>query len=406
MPEVWLSTQKAAAQAQLDQLASSPVFSGAPRLVKFLRYVVDAQLNGEGGELNQMRIAVDVMGRGGDFDPALDSLVRVEVGRLRSKLREYYATDGQDDPVRFALPKGRYSPDVSFAEARTQAAPTGDARGQSIRFLRMPDRTSIAYSICGAGYPVLKAANWFSHLEFDLISPVWSQWWLELSRRYQLIRYDERGSGMSDWDVDDFSVEAWVDDLEQVANAVGPGKFALLGISQGAAVAIAYAVRRPERVSHLILYGGCIRGMAKRAQGPEEIEQLKVLRELMRVGWGQNLPAFRKIFASLFAPEATREQVEAFDVLQSVSTSPQNAVRFFDAFGEIDVVDLASQVSVPTLVLHSRHDMMVPMTQGRLMASTIPGAKLVSLESTNHILSETEPAWQIFLDEVDRFLEQ
>ena len=254
--------------------------------------------------------------------------------------------------------------------------------------------------------PLLKAANWFSHLEYDLISPVWRHWWLELSRRYQLIRYDERGCGLSDWDVDEFSIEAWVNDLECVADAAGPEKFALLGISQGAAVAVTYAVRHPERVSHLIIYGGCAQGMKKRARTPAHLEQVLVLRDLLRVGWGQDLPAFRKIFASLFAPEATREQVEAFDALQRVSTSPQNAVRFFDAFSEFDVVELASEVRVPTLVLHSRHDMMVPMAQGRLFASSIPGAKLVSLESSNHILAETETPWQNFLDEVDRFLGQ
>lgn len=400
MQSKWTNKRRDAVGVQLDALEGSSVFANAPRLMRFLRYLVQAQMDGQGGELNQNRIAIDVMERD-DFDPSSDSLVRVEAGRLRSKLRDYYATDGRTDAIRFDLPKGRYSPDVMFASETvgSQGTPT-----QELRFLKTRDDITLAYSISGDGYPLLKAANWLSHLEFDLLSPVWRHWWAELSRRYRLIRYDERGCGLSDWEVGEFGVEPWVEDLEAVADAVGDEKFALLGISQGAAVAISYAVRHPERVSHLILYGGFAQGRLKRDPKPEQIEEVNLLRELMSVGWGQDRSPFRKVFASFFVPDAKPEQIEAFDALQRASTSPENAVRFFDAFNEIDVVEIASQVRVPTLVLHARHEIEMPVSQGRLLASTIPGARFVPLESGNHILGAEEPAWNQFLDNVDRFI--
>jgi pimeloyl-ACP methyl ester carboxylesterase len=387
-------------ESELDSIERSVVFSNAPRLMKLLRYLVAAQLSGHGGELNQTRIAIEVMERGADFDPYADSLVRVEAGRLRGKLREYYATEGQDDPVRIELPKGRYSPNLLFNTGKASVA----GPVQQIRFLKTADNTTLAYATSGRGYPLVKAANWLSHLEFDRVSPVWRHWWSELSHRYRLIRYDERGCGLSDWEVDEFSVETWVADLESVIEAADVGRFALLGISQGAAVAISYAVRHPERVSHLILYGGFAQGRLKRNASPELEEEAILLKNLMRVGWGQENAAFRRTFASLFVPDATREEMDAFDALQRASTSPANAEKFMDAFNKVDVVDLAAQVSVPTLVMHARHEVEIPMAQARLLASTIPGARLVPLESRNHIIGESEPAWQQFLAELTRFL--
>ena len=400
MSGAFTGKERELAETQLDAVEKSSVFSGAPRLMKLLRYLVDSQLNGQGGELNQGRIAMEVMDRGADFDPSVDSLVRVEAGRLRSKLRDYYAAEGRDDAVRFDLPKGRYNPNIVFEGG----AAAVDPPFQQIRFLKTADDTTLAYSTAGSGYPLVKAANWLSHLEFDLVSPVWRHWWSELSRRYRLIRYDERGCGLSDWDVDEFSVEAWVDDLESVAKAAGVERFALLGISQGASVAISYAVRHPEKVSHLILYGGFAQGRLKRGSPPGLEEEAMLLKNLIRVGWGQENPAFRKIFASLFVPDATAEQIEAFDALQRASTSPGNAERFIEAFNNIDVVEQAKQVRVPTLVMHARHELEIPMAQGRLLASTIPGARFVPLESRNHIIGGSESAWGQFLQELARFL--
>jgi pimeloyl-ACP methyl ester carboxylesterase len=275
---------------------------------------------------------------------------------------------------------------------------------QKIRFLRTPDRTTLAWAEIGDGPPLVKAANWLSHLEHDLVNPVWRHWWTELSQRTRLIRYDERGCGLSDWDVEDFHVDAWVQDLESVVEAAEVDPFVLLGISQGAAVAIDYAVRHPERVRHLILYGGFAQGRLKRNPTPAQIDEAETLRTLVRLGWGQDNPAFRKTFASLFAPDASHAQIEAFDALQRASTSPANAEQFFQAFNNIDVLDLAAQVTVPTTVLHARDELEIPFSQGRLLATTIPNARLVTLDSRNHILGESEPAWQEFLKEIDGIL--
>jgi pimeloyl-ACP methyl ester carboxylesterase len=383
---------------QLAVLAKSTTFAAAPQLANLLAYLVAAELNDTSHKLNQTSIAMDVLGRRADFDAATDAIVRVEAGRLRTKLREYYAAEGAGDQIRFDVPKGRYSPKIHLGVPQLPAAV------QQVRFLKTADDTTLAYATSGCGYPIVKAANWLSHLEFDLVSPVWRHWWSELSQRYRLIRYDERGCGLSDWAVDEFSVQAWVADLESVVEAAGVERFALLGISQGAAVAISYAVRHPERVSHLILYGGFAQGRLKRNASPELEEEAILLKNLMRVGWGQENAAFRRTFASLFVPDATREQIDAFDALQRASTSPANAERFMDAFNNVDVVDLAAQVRVPTLVMHARHELEIPMAQARLLASTIPGARLVPLESRNHIIGESEPAWQQFLVALGRFL--
>jgi pimeloyl-ACP methyl ester carboxylesterase len=377
---------------QLAVLANSAAFAGAPQLANLLAYLVAAELNGTSHELNQTRIAMDVLGRRADFDAATDAIVRVEAGRLRTKLREYYAAEGAEDQVRFEVPKGRYSPKIHIGIPSPSAAP------QQIRFLKSPDGTSLAYSVSGKGMQLVKAANWLSHLEFDHQSPVWLHWWRELSARYQLIRYDERGCGLSEWDAK-FSFESWLEDLEAVIDRAVAGSFALLGISQGAAVAIAYAVKHPEKVTHLILYGGFAQGHLTWSE-----EVVNTVRGLIRIGWGSNHPIFRKVFASLFLPEGTPEQFDSFDALQRVSTSPENAEKFFATFYSLDVLELASRVNVPTLVLHAKEDLMVAVTQSRLLATTIPNARLVLLESRSHILGEAEPAWTRFLQEVDTFL--
>lgn len=405
MVKTWSSQQISKIEAHLDAIAQSDGFANAPRLMSLLRYLVDCEVRGEGSSINQTRIALEVMGRGSAFDPSVDSSVRVEAGRLRSKLREYYATEEQSDAVQLLLPKGRYNPEIRVDAPQPSTDDGECAPVQEVRFLKTSDSTTIAYASSGQGPTLLKAANWLSHLEFDLVSPVWRHWWRDLSRRYRLIRYDERGCGLSDWDVERFDVDAWVADLEAVAATLDDQPFALLGISQGAAVAISYAVRHPERVSHLILYGGFAQGRLKRSTSAEQVEETALLRSMMRVGWGQQHSAFRKIFASYFVPDASLEQIDAFDALQRASTSPENAVRFFDAFNEVDVLDLASKVRVPTLVLHARNEVEIPMEQGRLLAATIPGARLVSLESGNHILGEGEPAWADFLAELERFVE-
>lgn len=274
---------------------------------------------------------------------------------------------------------------------------------QQIQFCTTDDDVRIAYATVGEGPPLVKAANWLSHLEFDWRSPVWRHLLAEFARDHTFIRYDERGNGLSDWNVADLSFDAWVEDLDSVVEAAKLDRFPLLGISQGGAVAIAYAVRHPEKVSHLILYGAYARGWAKR-DSPEEIEQRQAALTLVRLGWGKDNPAFRQLWTTLYAPDATPEQAQSFNDLQRVSTSPENAVKLMNIMANIDVTDLLPHVKVPTLVLHCRDEAGVPFEEGRKLAGTIPGALFVPLNGRNHLLLEGDPSWGTFVKEVRHFL--
>ena len=275
---------------------------------------------------------------------------------------------------------------------------------QQIRFATSPDGVRLAYAIHGTGPPLVKVANWLSHLEFDWSSPVWRHWLTELGRDHRVVRYDERGSGLSDRTVADYTFDAWVRDLEAVVDAAGLDRFSLFGMSQGGAVAISYAVRHPERVSHLVLYGAYGRGRLARNPSAEERAEAELLLHLTRVGWGTANPAFRRVFTMLFFPDATPDQAAAFDELQRVSSSPEDAVRFRRVFHDIDVSSVAPRLRVPTLILHARDDGMVPFEEGRRLASLIPGAEFVPLDGRNHILLADEPAWPGFIAKVRAFL--
>ena len=219
-----------------------------------------------------------------------------------------------------------------------------------------------------------------------------------------MLRYDERGCGLSDRDVEDVSFDARVADLEGVIDAAGLGCVALLGISQGGPVAVAFAARHPERVSHLVLFATFARGRLMRDPSPSDREQAQLMTSLIRMGWGQGLPAFRRLFTTLFIPGASPEQMEWFDELQRVTTDPETAVRIRDARNRDEVTDEAMRVACPTLVLHSRDDALVPFVEGRRLATLIPGARFVALESRNHILLADEPAWTQFRAELRDFL--
>jgi pimeloyl-ACP methyl ester carboxylesterase len=275
---------------------------------------------------------------------------------------------------------------------------------QTIRFCTSADGARIAFATVGGGPPLVKAANWLNHLEFDWNSPVWRHWLRELGRDHTLVRYDERGCGLSDWSAGEMSVDAWVRDLEAVVDTLELERFPLLGISQGAAVAVAFAVRHPERVSHLILYGGYLRGRLHQGLTPKEMEERELMIHMVRAGWGQDHPAFRQVFTTLFIPDADREQVDWFNELQRISTTPENAARMIEVFHRIDVRSIAPRVRAPTLVLHAKGDLRVPFAEGRLIATTIPGARFVPLDSRNHLLLEGEPAWPRFLTAVREFL--
>ncbi|ULE32240.1 alpha/beta fold hydrolase [Mycobacterium sp. IDR2000157661] len=286
--------------------------------------------------------------------------------------------------------------------AEPQVAPP--APRQHVAFCRAADHVRLAYAVAGDGPPLVRAANWLTHLGYDVESPVWRHWVRDLSARYRFVRYDERGCGLSDWEAGEFTFDDWVADLESVVETLGLERFPLLGVSQGGAVAVAYAARHPERVSHLVLCGAYARGRTVRAVGDDEKRAAALDAELARVGWGGDDPAFRQVFAAQFLPDGTRADWAAFDQLQRRTTSPENAVRFLEEFGRIDVRDLARDVSCPTLIMHSRDDRRVPMRFGEELASLIGESRLVALASNNHLLTATEPAWQVFRGELDAFL--
>ena len=274
---------------------------------------------------------------------------------------------------------------------------------QEIHFCTASDGVRIAYALAGQGPPLVKSANWLNHLEYDWQSPIWSHLLHALAAEHRLIRYDARGNGLSDWDADDISFDAFVRDLESVVEAAGLQRFPLFAVSQGCAVSIAYAVRNPQRVSRLVLYGGFTRGRRRRGSH-SETEQSDAFLTLMRQGWGQENPAFRQLFTSLFLPGGTPEQMQWFNDLQRVTTSPDTAARIRQAVDEIDITDLLSQVDVPTLVLHCRDDAIQPFDEGRRLAAGIKGSRFVALEGRNHLILETDPAWSRFTDEVRNFL--
>lgn len=274
---------------------------------------------------------------------------------------------------------------------------------QKINFCQTPDGHSLAYASTGHGPPLFKAANWLSHLELDWSAPIWSPIFKELSRDFQFIRYDERGNGLSDWNVDELSQAVFVQDLEAIIDQFDYATFPLLGISQGVAVCIDYAIAHPERVSKLVLFGGYPKGWRVDAT-PEVTALREAMMTLTRDGWGQENPAYRNVFSSTFMPTATPEQLEWFNDFQRHTTSPENAVRFLEAFADIDVRAKLSQIQVPTLVIHSRGDQRIDWTVGRDMAAEIPNAELVILESDNHLLLDGEPAADTFIEVVRRFL--
>lgn len=276
---------------------------------------------------------------------------------------------------------------------------------QEIRFCTTRDGVRLAYARLGAGPPVLRVGSWLTHLELDAATPVWIPWLRELSRRNTLVRYDPRGCGLSDRDVGEFTLDGWVHDLEAVADAAGLVRFTLLGTSQGGAIAIAYAVRHPERVERLVLYGSYARGALKRGGTERERDEFEALAKLIELGWGREIAAYRQLFTSLFLPDGTPEEAESFNRLQQLSASAESACRIVRAYAQIDVQALAARVRCPTLVMHADRDARVPFDEGRLVASLVPGARFVPLASRNHVMLEHEPAWRTMFDAFHAFME-
>ena len=278
--------------------------------------------------------------------------------------------------------------------------------GQEIRFCTSFDGTRIAYATAGDGPPLVRVGTWLTHLELDWEGPLWSHWFEELSRNHRLVRYDLRGSGLSDRAVDDLSFDAWVRDLEVVVDTLGLKQFSLLGLCKGGAIAVAYAARHPDRVRNLVLYDTYTHGAYAGGASLSERRKAETLAEMIRVGWGRHNAAYRTVFVNLFVPEGSEEQRRWLAELQRRSATTETATRLWRAFHEVDIRDLAPQVQVPTLVFHVKNDAIVPFQEGRRLASLIPDARFVPLEGENHILLPDEPAWNRFVSDLRGFLSE
>ena len=295
------------------------------------------------------------------------------------------------------------------SDRASQGAPASPTRSgtsppaQEVRFCRTGDGVNLAVAVAGGGLPLVKTGTWLTHIEHDWHSPVWSPLFSRLAERCSLIRYDPRGCGLSDREVADLSFEGFVRDLETVVDALRLERFAMFGLSQGAAVAIAYAARHPDRVSRLILSGGFALGWRKRGSAAE-IATREAMLTLIEHGWGQDNPAFRQLFTSRLWPDTTAEQMHSMNELQRLSASPRNAIRVQRAVGDIDVTPLLSAIAIPSLVLHSRDDANIPLEMGLMLAREIRDARFVEIDSRNHIPLSHEPEWQRYVGELVGFI--
>jgi pimeloyl-ACP methyl ester carboxylesterase len=285
----------------------------------------------------------------------------------------------------------------------TKDALDGTALNQQVMFCTAADGVQIACSSVGEGPALFKAPNWLNHLEYEWRSPVWGPFLRELARESRLVRFDQRGNGLSDWEVATISEDLMISDMVTVADAMELGRVPLLGISQGCAFSIRYAVENPERVSCLVLLGGSVRGRLRRQSADQE-EMMRAATTMIRQGWGSPNPAFRHFFTESFMPDATPEQKSSFDELQRMTTTAENAERLWRMNSAVEVSELARQVRAPTLVFHCRNDQMCPLAEGRRMASLIAGARFVELEGAKHVLIEGTPAFDQFFSEVRPFL--
>jgi len=275
---------------------------------------------------------------------------------------------------------------------------------QRVRYLRTEDGVRLAWAEIGAGPVLIKAGHWLSHLEYELESPIWGHWIRFLGGHFRFLRWDDRGCGLTDRDVDELSFDRWVEDVEAVVAASGVEEpFALLGVSAGAAICVAYAARHPERVSKLVLYGGYVRGWARRGDS-KTVREHRAMLELMSIGWGKENPVFRQIFTSRFIPAGSEAQIRWFNELCRRTSTGEIAARLLEARSRVDVTPLLGAIQAPTLVIHSRDDGVCPVSESRQLAAGIPGAQFVELDSRNHILLEDEPAWARFQEVVLDFM--
>jgi class 3 adenylate cyclase/pimeloyl-ACP methyl ester carboxylesterase len=360
-----------------------------------------------------IREGTDIFGDGVNVAARLESIAdrggicisRQVLDQVEGKLDLTYRELGRQNLKNIAKPVEAYAIQLDAATSPGSRFLATARLKQEIRYCKASDGIRLAYATVGNGAPMLKSAHWMGHLEYDWELPISRHLLLGLAKDNTLIRYDARGNGLSDWDVDEISLDAWVSDMETIADTVGLKRFPLIGLSQGCPVAIAYAARHPERVSHLILYGGFAVGANERASlTANGRERLAAMNTLVRQGWGADNPAFRQMFTSLLMPTANKDQADAFNELQRLSASPECAARYLETVGNLTVLDLLPQVKAPTLVMHVREDPLVPIKLGRELAAEIPGARFVALPGKNHVPLEQDPGVPQFFEELRDFL--
>ncbi|MGI9374348.1 MAG: alpha/beta fold hydrolase [Hyphomicrobiales bacterium] len=293
----------------------------------------------------------------------------------------------------------QWAPDAPVSEIDI----SDTALNQQIQFCASDDGAQIAYARVGKGSPLLKAPNWLNHIEYEWRSPVWGPAFARLAQSNELVRFDQRGNGLSDWDVGEISENMMIKDMGAVADSAGLDKFAIFAISQGCSFSIRYAVENPDRVKCLVFLGGYVRGRLMR-DSKEQEDLYHAAGTMIEQGWGSPNPAYRHFFTAAFMPDATAQQADSFDELQRISITPQNALRIWEMNGKVDVADYAKQIKVPTLVLHCEGDRMAPLEEGRYMAAQIPGARFVMLPGNNHALIEGSEAFDMFFEETNAFL--
>jgi DNA-binding winged helix-turn-helix (wHTH) protein/pimeloyl-ACP methyl ester carboxylesterase len=291
----------------------------------------------------------------------------------------------------------------SLGDMRDGILPDEPSHSQAVTFCRTVDGINLAVAVAGEGPALVRTTHWLSHVEYDWLSPITSPFLHSLADCSRLIRYDGRGVGLSDRSVPKLSFATFQTDLETVVNSLKLERFALLGTSQGAAIAISYAARHPNRVSKLILHGAYALGRNRRGTR-EDVDEAKVMISMMRRGWGDEHSAFMRAFSTLFLPNGSLEQIKAYADLQRIATTPEIATKIRTIQDELDIRDVLPKVRAPTIVFHSRHDNVVPFEQGRLVAASIPNSQFVPLGSDNHVLLSDEPAFVEFMEMVKRFL--
>ncbi len=355
----------------------------------------------------------DIFGDGVNIAARLESIAarggicisRQVLDQIEGKLKLQFRELGRQNLKNIARPIEVFAINLDGPTSKATRVLTNANLKQDIRYCKAADGVRLAFAKVGNGPPLLRTAHWLGHLEYDWELPIFRHFLLNLASSFSLVRFDARGNGLSDWDVGNISLESWVSDLKSVADAAGLDRFPILGLSQGCAVAIAFAVRYPERVSHLVLYGGFAAGIYKSPNVTAAArEQFDAMKTLMKLGWGANEPTFRQLFTASMMPEATKEQADAFNEAQRISASAECAVRYLEAVAEFDVRHLLPQVKAPTLVMHVRDDRRVPIASSREFAAAIPDARFVTLPGKNHILLEQDAAVPILLEEIRSFL--